>query len=95
MKTRSLHFLFAFLSFSVAVGLACSSLTSTPTSVPEPTIVPATQASSNSVSATNTTDATETTSSALVTFTDKNSLYRDRLAGRLDSYDGQRGALLH
>ena len=81
MNTRSLNYLFAFLSFMVAAGLACSTLTSTPTSAPEPTSVPATQASTDTGNTTHTTDVTETTSSALVTFTDKNNFFAIELPG--------------
>jgi hypothetical protein len=78
MKTKGIHYLFAFLSFMVVTGLGCSAVTTTPTSVPEPTDVPATQASTDS---TNTTNPTDAPSTDLVTFTDKNSLFAVDLPG--------------
>lgn len=66
MKTKGLRYLLIFLSSIVAVGLACSTLSSSPTAVP-PTAVPqqpaATEASSS------------TSSGGLTTFTDKNNYY--------------------
>ena len=70
MKNRGMHYLLGFFSLLVATGLACSAATSpTPTSVPAPTTVPATEAPSSSGG------STDTATSALVTFTDKNSYY--------------------
>ena len=37
MKTRGINYVFVLLAVVVATGLACATLTSTPTSVPEPT----------------------------------------------------------
>jgi hypothetical protein len=78
MQTRGIHYLLVFLSFIVVIGLACSSLTTTPTTAPESTGVPATQAPSDT---SNSSSATDTGSSALVTFTDKNKYYQIQLPG--------------
>ena len=76
MRIRSFRYLFAFLSFIVAIGLACSSLTSSPTAAP-PTAVPpspvATQASID--------NSTSSPGSSLITFTDKNKYFQIDVPG--------------
>ncbi len=74
MKSRAFHPLLTFLSFVVAIGMACSALSGSPTQ-PPPTAMPATAVPAHPTDAN--VGATPTASSGgLVTFTDKNSLYK-------------------
>ncbi len=81
MNPRGLHYLLVFLSFITAIGLACATLTSTPTAEPQPTSPPSTQASADTASTalppqTVPTDSSvPSDSSAPATFTDQNKLY--------------------
>ncbi len=71
MKTKGLRYLLMFLSFIVAVGLACSSLSSSPTAEPptQAAQAPAATPASNS-------SGSSTGSGDLITFTDKNNYYQ-------------------
>lgn len=74
MKKRGIFHIFLFVVLIAAVGLACSALSSTPTSTsaPEPTQAPEATVSG---------DTTSTVSSELVAFTDQNSYYSIQLPG--------------
>jgi len=80
MKTRGYSFLFAFMAFVLAVGLACSALSDTPTPAPQQPPqqppAPTVQPQSNNNSSNNTSN-----SSALVTFTDQNKFYQIDVPG--------------
>jgi len=80
MKTRGYSFLFAFMAFVLAVGLACSALSDTPTPAPQQPPqqppAPTVQPQSNNNSNNNTGN-----SSALVTFTDQNKFYQIDVPG--------------
>ena len=80
MKTRGYSFLFAFMAFVLAVGLACSALSDTPTPAPQQPPqqppAPTVQPQSNNNSSNNTGN-----SSALVTFTDQNKFYQIDVPG--------------
>src|SRR5512140_208358 len=73
MKTRGSYYFLAFLSFIVAIGVACMGTTTTPTEAPAPTQPPAPTAVVPAATDAGTT--TGTGSTALVTFTDQNKYY--------------------
>ena len=73
MKNKGFYYLLAFAAVILVVGVACASMSSTPTA--EPTSVPATQASATD------SGSSTSTSSDLVTFTDKNNFYAIDLPG--------------
>jgi hypothetical protein len=87
MKSRSLHYVLGFLSFVVAVGLACSAVAGSPTAVPptptpqppSPTQEPA--AATQAPAATTAADTTPSGDSSLVTFTDQNKYFQIDLPG--------------
>lgn len=66
MKHGGFHYPLAFLSFIVAIGMACQTLLPTATPSPEPTSVPPTAAPNGN----------SNTSSDLTTFTDQNNNYQ-------------------
>ena len=88
MKNRSFFYLFAFAALILAVGLACSALSPTPTTVPTniPTNIPATQQVQPSTPApqqvqpatsdNGSTSSDTNTGSDLITFTDQNKYYQ-------------------
>ena len=91
MKNKGFLYLFAFAAMVLAVGLACSALSSTPTTQPvsnpptEQALGPTTE-SSTAIPGTDTaastgTDTAASTGSDLVTFTDKNNFYQIDLPG--------------
>src|SRR5512140_802779 len=73
MKTRGSYYFLAFLSFIVAIGVACMGTTTTPTEAPAPTQPPAPTAVVPAATDAGTTTAAGST--ALVTFTDQNKYY--------------------
>jgi len=81
MKDRGTHYLLAFLSFIVATGMACSALSPSPTSTPEPTSAPPTQMPATQAPTDNAGSTQTGNSSALVTFTDKNNFFAIDLPG--------------
>ncbi len=83
MKTRSLYYPLSFLAFVVAIGMACSALTGSPTQPPAPTAVQVfpteTPAPPTATPVTGPTDANvgaNPSGSGLITFTDKNNFYQ-------------------
>ena len=80
INKRGTYYFFALLSFIVATGLACSALSASPTSAPAPTVAPAAPADTQAP-ADNSTPSSTNNSSALTTFTDKNSYYAIDLPG--------------
>ncbi len=87
MKVRGGHYLLGFLSFIAAIGIACSLVTGSPTSVPQPTTAPAatpvppTQPPATPAGSTQAAVTEASNSSALVTFTDKNNYFSIDLPG--------------
>jgi hypothetical protein len=79
MKNRSFFYLIAFAGLILAVGLACSALSGTPTSVPVSN--PPTQQSLSPTSDNSTTSAGTSTGGDLITFTDQNKYYQIDLPG--------------
>jgi hypothetical protein len=73
MKNRSFFYLIAFAALTLAVGLACSALSGTPTSVPASN--PPTQQSQPTSDSSSTSSGTST-GSDLVTFTDQNKYFQ-------------------
>lgn len=78
MKNRSFPYLFGFAVLVLSVGLACSALSSTPTSEPATNSPTQEVVSPTNVSSTN---ADTSTTSDLVSFTDKNNYYQIDLPG--------------
>ena len=77
MKQKSFLYLFAFLAFILIVGLACSSLTTSPTQAPatNPPVQPQQPSNSGDQPTPEQSSSGNTSSGGLTTFTDKNKLY--------------------
>src|SRR5512135_874227 len=77
MKNQGIHYLLAFLSFVIAIGIACSGGSASPTQPPPPTAVPV-QPTAVPVQPTVAAPPTETTPSGsdVLTFTDQNKYYQ-------------------
>lgn len=75
MKSQGIHYFLAFLSFVIAIGMACSGGSASPTQPPPPTAVPVqpTAAVQPTVAAAPT--ASTPSGSDLLTFTDKNKFF--------------------